>query len=65
MTEHHVASEAGQLSMAWTEIVERQRAAKERAAQRYRSWTVQNKMRGVLERLSTGSAGRILDSANL
>ena len=46
------------------EIVERQRVAKERAAQRVRSWTVQNEMRGVLGRVSTGAAGRILDSAN-
>ena len=46
------------------EVVERQRVAKERAAQRARSWTVQNEMRGVLGRVSTGAAGRILDSAN-
>ena len=30
-----------------TEVVERQQIAKERAAQRVRSWTVQNEMRGV------------------
>ena len=29
-----------------------------------RSWTVQNEMSGVLGRVSTGAAGRILDSAN-
>ena len=46
------------------EVVERQRVAKERVAQRVRSWTVQNEMRGVLGRVSTGAAGRILDSAN-
>ena len=46
------------------EVVERQRVAKERAAQRVRSWTVQNEMRGVLGRVSTGAAGRILNSAN-
>ena len=46
------------------EVVERQRVAKERAAQRVRSWTVQNEMRDVLERVSAGAAGRILDSAN-
>ena len=46
------------------EIVERQRVAKERAAQRVHNWTVQNEMRGVLGRVSTGAAGRILDSAN-
>ena len=46
------------------EVVERQRVAKERAAQRVRSWTVQNEMRGVLGRVSTGAAGRILYSTN-
>ena len=46
------------------EIVKRQRVAKERAVQRVRSWTVHNEMRGVLGRVSTGAAGRILDSAN-
>ena len=46
------------------EVVQRQRVAKEWAAQRIRSWTVQNEMRGVLGRVSTGAAGRILDSAN-
>ena len=46
------------------EVLERQRVAKERAAQRVRSWTVQNEMRDVLGRVSTGAAGRILDSAN-
>ena len=33
-----------------TEVVERQQMAKERAAQRVRSWTVQNEMRGVRKR---------------
>ena len=46
-------------------VVKRQRVAKERAAQRVRSWTVQNEMRGVLGWVSTGAAGRILNSANL
>ena len=45
------------------EIVKRQRVARERAAQRVRSWTVQNEMRSVLERVSAGAAGRIFDSA--
>ena len=43
---------------------ERERVPKERAAQRVRSWTVQNEMRGVLGRVSAGAAGRILDSSN-
>ena len=32
--------------------------------QRVSSWTVQNEMRDVLGRVSTGAARRILDSAN-
>ena len=46
------------------EVIERQRVAKECAAQRVRSWTVQNEMRDVLGRVSTRAAGWILDSAN-
>ena len=46
------------------EVVQRQRVAKEWAVQRVRSWTVQNEISGVLGRVSTGAAGRILDSAN-
>ena len=46
------------------EVVERQRVAKERAAQRVRSWIVQNDMRGVLGRVTAGAARTILDSAN-
>ena len=46
------------------EVVERQRIAKEWVAQRVRSWTVQNEIRGVLERVSADAAGKILDSAN-
>ena len=46
------------------EVVKRQRVAKERAAHRVRSWTVQNEMGGVLGRVSAGAAGKILDSAN-
>ena len=45
-------------------VVERQEIAKERATQRVRTWTVQNEMRGVLGRVSTGAAARIFDSAN-
>ena len=46
------------------EVVKRQRVAKDQAAQRVRSWTVQNEMRGVLGRVFTGAAGRTLNSAN-
>ena len=46
------------------EIVERQRVAKERVAQRVRNWTVQNEMRGVQGQVFAGAARRILNSAN-
>ena len=46
------------------EVVKTQRVAKERATQRVRCWTVQNKMRDVLGPVSAGAAERILDSAN-
>ena len=46
------------------EVVESQRVSKEGAAQRVRSWTVQNEMRGVLGRVSAGAAVRILDFAD-
>ena len=45
------------------EVVERQKIAKKRAAQRFCSWTVQNEMRDVVGRVSLSSAGRILNSA--
>ena len=38
------------------EVVERQRVAKERATQIVRSWTLQNKMVGVLGQMSEGTA---------
>ena len=41
-----------------SEVVERQRVDKVRAAQRLRSWTVQNQIRN-------DSAGRILDSREI
>ena len=46
------------------EVVERQKVAKEGAAQRIRSWTVHNAMREILGRVCAGAAGRSLDSAN-
>ena len=58
MAEDHGAPEAGQFPRVWT------RGHKEtESRQRVRSWTVQNEMRDVLGRVSTGAA-RILDSAN-
>ena len=46
------------------EVIERSRVAKERAAQRVRSWTVQNEMRSVQSRMAIGAASRLLDCAN-
>ena len=46
------------------EVIERQKIAKERVTQRVRRWTVQNEMRGVLERVSASAARRIFHSAN-
>ena len=46
------------------EVVESQRVAKERVAQRVRSWTVQSEMKSVLRRVSAGATVRILDFAN-
>ena len=46
------------------EVLERQRVTEERAVQRVCSWTVQNEMKGVLGRVSAGTAGRIVDSAD-
>ena len=54
----------GNLLRPGPEVVKRQKIAKEQAAQRVRSWTVQNEMGGVLGRVSAGAARRILDSAN-
>ena len=64
MVENHGGPEAGQPPRHGPEVVKRQRVSKDQAAQRLRSWTVQNEMRGVLRRVSAGAAGRILNSSN-
>ena len=64
MAEDHGAPEAGQPPGPGPKVAERQRVAKEQAAQRVRSWTVQNEMRGFLRRAFADAAGRIFDSAN-
>ena len=64
MEDDYGTTEAGQLPRAWIKGRRKTRVTKERAAQKVRSWTVQNETRGVLGRVSTGAAGRILDSAN-
>ena len=46
------------------EVVERQKVAKKRMAQKVCRWTVQNEIRGVLGPMSANAARRILDSAN-
>ena len=64
MVGDHGAPEAGQLPRVWTrghrETESRQRVSGAKICSR----TVQNEMRGVLGRVSTRAAGRILDSAN-
>ena len=64
MAEDHRTPEAGQITRVWTrghkETESRQRVS---GAKRVRSWTVQNEMREVLGRVSTGAARRILNSA--
>ena len=63
MAEDHGAPEAGQLPRVWTRgRKETESLHSERC--RVCSWTVQNEMRDVLGRVSTGAARRILDSAN-
>ena len=54
MVKNHGALEVGNSPGPGPEVVERQRVAKERAAQKVRSWTVQNEMRGVLGRVFVG-----------
>ena len=54
MAEDHGASEAGDYPGPEAEVIERQRVAKERAEQRFR--TEQHEMRGVLGRMTAGAA---------
>ena len=65
MAEDRGAPKAGQFPGPGPEVLQRQRVAKERAAQRFRNWTMQNEMRSVLGRVSEGTTGRIFDSAYL
>ena len=62
MAEDHGAPEAGQVSKVWTK--DSRDTESYQRAQIVRSCTVQNKVRGVLGRVSAGAAGRILNSAN-
>ena len=64
MEENHEASEAGQLPRVWTRGHRGTENCQKVSGAKSRSWTVQNEMRGVLGRVSAGTAGRILDSAN-
>ena len=64
MAEDHGAPEAGQLHSVWTRGRKEAESPQRVSGARVRSWTVQNEMRGVLGRVSTGAAGMILNSAN-
>ena len=46
----------GNSSGPGAEVIKVQRIAKKRVVQRDCSWTVQNEMRGVLERVTVGAA---------
>ena len=61
MAENYGAPEARKLPRSWTRG---RRESPKSERRRVRSWTVQNEMRDVLKRVSTGAARRILDSAN-
>ena len=61
--EDHEAPEAEQLPRVWTRGRKETESPK-RERRRVRSWTMQNEMRDVLGRVSTGAAGRTLGSAN-
>ena len=54
----------GNSSATGPEVVNRQKIAKERAAQRVRSWAAQNETRGVLGRVSADAAVKILNFSN-
>ena len=56
MGEDHGAPEAGNSPGHEPEVVKEQRVAKEQAVQRIRSWTVQNVMRGVLNRMTADAS---------
>ena len=58
MVEDHGAPESGQLPWVST------RGRRETESSQRVSGAEQNEMRGVLERVSTGTALRIIDSAN-
>ena len=64
MAKDHGTPETGQLPRAWTRDRTETKSPKSERRQESIAWTVQNEMRGILTRVSTGSAGRILDFAN-
>ena len=63
MAEHHGAPEVGQLPKAWTRGRRRTENRQRVSDAKIRTWTMQNEMRGVLGRVSTGAEGRVLNSA--
>ena len=64
MAEDHGAPEAGQLPRAWDRGRGETENCQRASDARVRSWTLQNKMRGVLGWVSASAAGRIFNSAN-
>ena len=55
MAEDHVAPEAGQISRVWTKARRETKNCQRASGANLRSWTAQNKMRGVLGRVSAGA----------
>ena len=64
MAEDRGAPESVQLPWAWTKGRRETESCQRVSRAKSPCWTVQNEMRGVLGRVSTGAAGRIFDSAN-
>ena len=64
MAEDHGTPEAGQLPRVWTRDHKEIESHQCVSSAKSQYWTMQNEMRGVLGQVSTGAAGRILDSVN-
>ena len=64
MAEDHGAPEAGQLPRVWTRGHKKTENLQKVTAKIARRWIVQNEMRDILGRVSTGAAGSFLNFAN-
>ena len=64
MNDHEAQEDAQLPKVPGPKVVEKQGVAKERAALRIRSRTVQNKIKAVLVQMTTDAARRTLNSAN-